>query len=96
MYCAVSDTPMEQPSTSQRTSQLDGEDPALVFIVHRHGARFPTRVIKGDLSWPVNPQFWSDFGGQLTPEGSQQHVKLGGMMSRHTYTQRFTLPAQIS
>jgi len=78
----VGDTPMEQPSTSQLTSQLDGEDPALVFIVHRHGARFPTRVIKGDLSWPVNPQFWSDFGGQLTPEGSQQHVKLGGMMSR--------------
>eukprot|EP00930_Biecheleria_cincta_P095122 TRINITY_DN87145_c0_g1_i1.p1 TRINITY_DN87145_c0_g1~~TRINITY_DN87145_c0_g1_i1.p1 ORF type:complete len:592 (+),score=100.16 TRINITY_DN87145_c0_g1_i1:66-1841(+) len=49
----------------------------MVIIVHRHGARFPTKCVPGDLSWPSLPGFWDSFGGQLTPEGALQHHSLG-------------------
>lgn len=49
-----------------------------VIIVHRHGARFPTKPIgPSDISWPQNKGFWEKHGGQLTPKGSKMLSKLG-------------------
>ena len=40
----------------------------LVVIIHRHGARFPNKIVPRDLSWPNCPQFFEDYAGTLTPE----------------------------
>lgn len=38
-------------------------------------------MIPGDLSWPVNADFWKCFGGQLTPTGADQHKQLGSRLA---------------
>jgi len=54
----------------------------MFIIVHRHGARFPTKSFPNDLSWPVFPQFWENFHGHLTPTGALQHYALGEKLSK--------------
>lgn len=73
----------EQENSSQNplsaaTGVIDGADTLqLVVILHRHGARFPNSSIPNDLNWPRDKQFWAAYGGELTPTGSEQHVRLG-------------------
>lgn len=54
----------------------------MVAIVHRHGARFPTKQLGGDLCWPASKQFWSDFKAQLTTTGAVQHNRLGALLRK--------------
>lgn len=49
-----------------------------VIVVHRHGARFPTKPIgPRDPSWPQNDAFWKAYKGQLSPVGSKMLTDLG-------------------
>lgn len=49
-----------------------------VVVVHRHGARFPTKPIgPRDPSWPQNEAFWKAYKGQLSPVGSKMITDLG-------------------
>ena len=44
-----------------------------VVLVHRHGARFPTKPTgKADIAWPIRTQFWESYKGHLTPVGCSQ------------------------
>lgn len=44
-----------------------------VVLVHRHGARFPTKLTgKADIAWPIRTQFWESYKGHLTPVGCSQ------------------------
>jgi len=71
---ASSQTPTDAAPTAASTRR---RTPKLAIIVHRHGARFPTKPFPGDLSWPAAGQFWDKYEAQLTPTGSLQHVELG-------------------
>lgn len=55
---------------------LSSEDAATlrqVVLVHRHGARFPTKPTgKADIAWPIRTQFWESYKGHLTPVGCSQ------------------------
>ena len=42
------------------SSAVDGEV-SMVIVLHRHGARFPTKEMSGDLSWPSDDAFWVGF-----------------------------------
>lgn len=48
-----------------------------LIIIHRHGARYPLKRIPGDLSWPTNKEFWNNYSGHLTPEGTMQMISIG-------------------
>mmetsp|Transcript_69973 Transcript_69973/g.227802 ORF Transcript_69973/g.227802 Transcript_69973/m.227802 type:complete len:682 (+) Transcript_69973:28-2073(+) len=53
-----------------------------VLIVHRHGARFPTKPpVPGDLSWPRRQQFWESYKGHITPVGCKQLQDIGTVLS---------------
>ena len=54
-----------------------------IFVVTRHGARFPMHALPGDLAWPVDPSFWDSFGGMLTPTGHHQMRRLGERFRAH-------------
>lgn len=54
-----------------------------VTLVHRHGARLPTKSIACNISWPRNKSFWSSYKGQLTPVGVKQAFNLGVEMKEH-------------
>merc|ERR1712166_1676040 len=71
---ASSQTPTDAAPTAASTRR---RTPKLAIIVHRHGARFPTKPFPGDLSWPAAGQIWDKYEAQLTPTGSLQHVELG-------------------
>lgn len=59
-----------------------------VVIVHRHGARFPTkRPVPGDVSWPRRAQFWESYKGHLTPVGCKQLQDIGSALAAR-YLQR--------
>eukprot|EP00939_MAST-03C_sp_MAST-3C-sp1_P003484 g3484.t1 len=59
----------------------------LVIVVHRHGARIPTKSdLPLDLSWPCCEQFYSNYSANLTPEGSFQAYQLGSSFAeRYLY-----------
>lgn len=48
-----------------------------VYVVHRHGARFPSSGQQHNLSFPIDQRFWDDHGMELTPRGVQQLYSLG-------------------
>jgi len=50
-----------------------------VFIIARHGARFPLTPFPNNTAWPGAETFWKTYGGKLTPKGILQHIKLGKM-----------------
>lgn len=50
---------------------------SMVILLHRHGARFPTKEMTHDLSWPSHDQFWDHYGANLTPIGSVQAYTMG-------------------
>lgn len=54
-----------------------------VVVLHRHGARFPTKVPgHGDLSWPRRPQFWESYKGHITPVGCKQLQDIGAALAK--------------
>lgn len=55
-----------------------------VFVIHRHGARFPSRGQPKNLSFPDCDEFWSLYNMQLTPKGMEQLKSLGKKL-RHDY-----------
>eukprot|EP00438_Fugacium_kawagutii_P025551 Skav222816 [mRNA] locus=scaffold1444:182055:184584:+ [translate_table: standard] len=63
-------------AASQLPWPISPEDAASlrqVVLVHRHGARFPTKPTgKADIAWPIRTQFWESYKGHLTPVGSSQ------------------------
>lgn len=74
------ENPLAEPG---QVAPIDGADTLqMVIIVHRHGARFPTRSIPNDLNWPIDKQFWDSYGGELTPAGSEQQVRLGRFLGQ--------------
>ena len=80
-----------QNPLSAATGMIDGADTLqMVVILHRHGARFPNSSIPNDLNWPNDTQFWEAYGGELTPTGSEQHVRLGRNMG-HRYVKGSSL-----
>mmetsp|Transcript_2442 Transcript_2442/g.5798 ORF Transcript_2442/g.5798 Transcript_2442/m.5798 type:complete len:505 (-) Transcript_2442:273-1787(-) len=49
-----------------------------VVVVHRHGARLPTKPPPpGDSTFPRYPGFWQEMKGNLTPLGASQMKTLG-------------------
>lgn len=55
-----------------------------IIVVHRHGARFPSRPVgPADLSWPQRKQFWDAYRGHLTPVGVKQVMDAGEQIRRH-------------
>jgi len=48
-----------------------------IFVIVRHGSRFPLHPIPLNSGWSSNEQFWKLYGGKLTPRGINQHYKLG-------------------
>mmetsp|Transcript_27964 Transcript_27964/g.61688 ORF Transcript_27964/g.61688 Transcript_27964/m.61688 type:complete len:614 (-) Transcript_27964:26-1867(-) len=57
-----------------------------VLVVHRHGARFPTKPAgPRDLSWPVQSQFWESNKGHLTPVGHKLLHDIGRAFRDHYY-----------
>lgn len=52
-----------------------------VVLVHRHGARFPTKPTgKADIAWPIRTQFWESYKGHLTPVGCSQLQDIGSAL----------------
>lgn len=52
-----------------------------VVLVHRHGARFPTKPTgKADIAWPIRTQFWESYKGHLTPVGCSQVQDIGSAL----------------
>lgn len=79
------------PLATDEGSRIPGADTLqMVVILHRHGARFPSSSIPNDLNWPMDKQFWASYGGELTPVGSEQHVRLGRNMA-HRYVKGSSL-----
>jgi calmodulin len=54
-----------------------------VFVITRHGTRFPLTPMPTNNSWPNHPEFWKSYGGKLTPKGIKQHTKLGKRLADH-------------
>jgi hypothetical protein len=52
-----------------------------VFIVTRHGTRFPLTPMPLNNSWPSHPDWWKSYGGKLTPKGIKEHTKIGEMLA---------------
>lgn len=48
-----------------------------VYVIHRHGARFPSSSQTDNLSFPIADRFWKDHSMELTPQGMQQLKDLG-------------------
>jgi len=48
-----------------------------IFLIVRHGSRFPLHPIPTNSGWSSNELFWKLYGGKLTPRGINQHYKLG-------------------
>ena len=67
--CSAEDKPNRSCALSCATDHT--EDLKMVIMVHRHGARHPTKQLGGDLCWPANKQFWESYKAQLTPTGAQ-------------------------
>lgn len=53
-----------------------------VFVIHRHGARFPSRGQPKNLSFPECREFWASYNMQLTPKGMEQLKSLGEKLRR--------------
>jgi len=54
-----------------------------VFVITRHGTRFPLTPMPTNNSWPNHPDFWKTYGGKLTPKGIKEHTKLGERLALH-------------
>ena len=67
--CSAEDKPNRSCALSSAMDHT--EDLKMVIMVHRHGARHPTKQLGGDLCWPANKQFWESYKAQLTPTGAQ-------------------------
>merc|ERR1712166_821411 len=76
--CSAEDKPNRSCALSCATDHT--EDLKMVIMVHRHGARHPTKQLGGDLCWPANKQFWESYKAQLTPTGAIQHNRLGKLL----------------
>lgn len=62
-----------RPAAAWCLSAEDAKSLQQVVLVHRHGARFPTKPTgKADIAWPIRTQFWDSYKGHLTPVGSKQ------------------------
>ena len=73
------------PSSPWPMSSKDAATLRQVVLVHRHGARFPTKPTgKADIAWPIRTQFWESYKGHLTPVGSSQ-LQDGVVSSRMKY-----------
>lgn len=48
-----------------------------VFIIHRHGARYPMKRPHHNAVWPVDKPFWKQHVAKLTPVGVMQMQGLG-------------------
>lgn len=48
-----------------------------VILVHRHGARLPTKPMGNDLLWPQDESFWKQHKGNISPAGINQSKNLG-------------------
>ncbi|CAE7490713.1 Acp3 [Symbiodinium natans] len=69
-------------------SAADARSLEQVILVHRHGARFPTKPTgKADLAWPIRTSFWESYKGHLTPVGSKQLQEIGDVL-RQRYVGR--------
>eukprot|EP01128_Nolandella_sp_AFSM9_P007804 TRINITY_DN4394_c0_g1_i1.p1 TRINITY_DN4394_c0_g1~~TRINITY_DN4394_c0_g1_i1.p1 ORF type:complete len:648 (+),score=136.69 TRINITY_DN4394_c0_g1_i1:88-1944(+) len=53
-----------------------------VFIVTRHGTRFPLTPMPNNAAWPNSPAFWKTYGGKLTPKGIKEHSELGERLAQ--------------
>jgi hypothetical protein len=51
-----------------------------VFVIHRHGARFPSQGQSGNLLLPHDEGFWKSHGMHLTPRGMEQLRDLGAQL----------------
>jgi hypothetical protein len=57
-----------------------------VILIHRHGARMPTKYVNGSNIWPNNDLFWQANSLSLTPTGIYQAINLGKYMNtRYPY-----------
>ena len=63
--------------TASPKSKIEDDEVSMVIVLHRHGARFPTKEMSSDLSWPSDDAFWDLYGANLTPVGSMQAYALG-------------------
>ena len=63
--------------TASTKSKIQDDEVSMVIVLHRHGARFPTKEMSSDLSWPSDDAFWDLYGANLTPVGSMQAYALG-------------------
>lgn len=69
----VSIDPCSSRASTWPLSAEDASSLRQVVLVHRHGARFPTKPTgKADIAWPIRTQFWESYKGHLTPVGSSQ------------------------
>lgn len=59
--------------TGQRTLEMSKQ----VFIVFRHGARYPINKPNHNILWPHHDNFWDQHLGKLSPAGVLQLSKLG-------------------
>jgi hypothetical protein len=64
---------------SHETEKLEKEKGTLrqIFVLTRHGCRFPLNPTPGDSNWPRNEDFWKTYNGKLTTRGIVQHMNLG-------------------
>lgn len=75
---------LRAPITSRSTRHIrsnsthpDSQTIKQIIIVHRHGARIPSRALANDISWPTSDIFWRKFATSLTPVGSKQMHEIG-------------------
>lgn len=59
------------------TAEPPTPSPTQVFIIHRHGARYPLKKPEHNVLWPTENGFWKHHLGRLTPVGVLQMNQLG-------------------
>ena len=72
----------ERPGAERRGRVPMGRQRTIraVAVVARHGARLPLKSFPQTLRWPSSRDFWDSYGGQLTPVGVHQHLRLGARL----------------
>ena len=72
--------------TASPKSKIEDDEVSMVIVLHRHGARFPTKEMSSDLSWPSDDAFWDLYG----PPGSARcKVRVRCSLTRDTRTRNF-------